>query len=221
MNQDLPTPVRLIKAALHALPMPVLRQGLRLAMRSMRRQHPQLFKRLRRLAPATILFQPDDIPHCFLLTITANDLHLTLADPNDAASARIKGSLANLLYLMEGRIDSDTLFFSRDVVISGDTAVAVGFRNTLDGESISLLSDALAASGPLATPARRLLMRVDQRAARIGTHLIRWRDTVHRAAHGGRDTAEEQKTLMTEITDLRGRIAKLEATSRRRQEQIA
>ncbi len=221
MSQDLPTPVTLIKGALHALPVAALRPGLRLAMRAMRRQHPGLFKRLARLAPATILFEPADTPHCFLLTIAPDDLRLTLATRDQMASARIKGSLANLLYLMEGRIDSDTLFFSRDVAISGDTAVAVGFRNTLDGESISLLADALMAAGPLAASGRRLIMRVDRRVADLKAHLIRWRDAVHRAAHGGRDMAGEHKTLTAEIADLRARVARLEATSRRRREHAA
>jgi predicted lipid carrier protein YhbT len=221
VNQDLPTPVSLIKGALHVVPAPALRPGLRLVMRAMRRQHPALFRRLARLAPATILFEPDDTPHCFLLTIAEDDLRLTLVDRDQAASARIKGSLANLLYLMEGRIDSDTLFFSRAVTIGGDTAVAVGFRNTLDGELISLLADALAAAGPLAAPGRRLAERVDRGVARIRSQVIRLRDAVHRAAHGGRDMAEENKVLAAEVADLRARIAKLEATSRRRREHVA
>jgi predicted lipid carrier protein YhbT len=221
VSQDLPTPVSLIKAALHVVPAPALRPGLRLVMRSMRRRHPALFRRLARLAPATILFEPDDTPHCFLLSIAEDDLRLTLAGRDQAASARIKGSLANLLYLMEGRIDSDTLFFSREVTISGDTAVAVGFRNTLDGELISLLADALAATGPLAAPGRRLVMRVDRRVAQTTSRLIRFRDAVHRAAHGGRDMAAEHQAVAAEIADLRARIAKLEATSRRRREPTA
>jgi predicted lipid carrier protein YhbT len=221
VNQDLPTPVSLIKGVLHLVPAAALRPGLRLVMRSMRRRHPALFRRLGRLAPATILFEPDDTPHCFLLSIAADDLRLTLAGRDQAASAHIKGSLANLLYLMEGRIDSDTLFFSRAVTVSGDTAVAVGFRNTLDGELISLLTDALAAAGPLAAPGRRLVMRVDRRVAQVKSHLIRFRDAVHRAAHGGRDMAEDQKAAAAEIAELRARIAKLEATSRRRREQAA
>lgn len=221
MDQDLPTPVSLIKGVLHLVPAAALRPGLRLVMRSMRRRHPALFRRLGRLAPATILFEPDDTPHCFLLSIAAEDLRLTLAGRDRAASAHIKGSLANLLYLMEGRVDSDTLFFSRAVTVSGDTAVAVGFRNTLDGEAISLLDDALAAAGPLAAPGRRLVLGAGRRVARIRSRLVRFRDAVHRRAHGGRDLAEENKALAAEIADLRARVAKLEATSRRRREQTA
>lgn len=221
MRPDLPTPVSLIKGALHLLPAPALRRGLHGVMRSMRRRHPALFKRLTRLAPASILFEPDDTPHCFLLTIGADDLHLTLAARQQPAAVRIKGSLANLLYLMEGRIDSDTSFFSREVAISGDTAVAVGFRNTLDGEAISLLADALAAAGPLAAPGRRLVLHVDHRVGDMQLRLERWRDAAHLAAHGGRDVTAEQDALAAEIVGLRARVAKLEASGRRRREHAA
>ncbi len=216
MSLDLPTPVSLIRAALLALPAAALRPALHLAMRTLRQQHPGLFKRLARLAPATILFEPADTPHCFLLTIAAGDLRLTLAARDQAASARIKGSLANLLYLMEGRIDSDTLFFSRDVVINGDTAVAVGFRNTLDGEAISLLADALAVAGPLAGPGRRLIMRVDRRVTRIKARLARWRAAVNQATRDGPEAAAGNATLVGEVADLSARVARLEAASRHR-----
>jgi len=221
MRRELPTPVSLIKGALHALPPQALRPGLRWVMRLMRRQHPGLFKRLTRLAPTSILFEPDDTPRCFLLTIGADEVRLTLAARQVPAAVRIKGSLASLLYLMEGRIDSDTLFFSRDVAISGDTAVAVGFRNILDGEEISLLGDALAATGPLAAPGRRLVLRLDRRVEQVKTRLERWRDAVHRAAHGGRDPSAEENVLAAEIVELRARVAKLEAGGRRRREHAA
>lgn len=221
MQQELPTPVGLIKGALHALPPAALRPWLALVMRTMRHRHPALFRRLTRLAPASILFEPDDTPRCFLLTIGTDDLRLELAASQQPAAVRIKGSLANLLYLMEGRIDSDTLFFSRDVTISGDTAVAVGFRNTLDGEAISLLADALAATGPLAAPGRHLVLRIDRRVARMKARAARWAETAHIAAHAGRDLAAEHDALAADIIDLRARIAKCEAGGRRRKEQAA
>src|SRR5487761_2528922 len=143
MPQDLPSPVMLLKAALLAMPTSLLRPGLALLMGAMQRQHAPLFRRLTSLAPATILFDPVDTPRCFLLTIARHGVRMDIAGRGQAASARISGSLATLIGLLEGRIDSDTLFFSREVSVSGDTAVAVGFRNTLDGESISLIDDAL------------------------------------------------------------------------------
>lgn len=221
MDDQLPMPANVMKGALHVVPAPLLQPGLRWIVRRLRGAHPALFKRLCRLAPTTILFEPDDTPHRFLLTIAANGLHLMVAHGEPHAAVRIKGRLAMLLSLLEGRIDSDTLFFSRDVSISGDTAAAVAFRNTLDGESISLLGDALAAAGPLQAPARRLVLRIDREVQRAGAGLARWRDAMHRAAHRGHDTEEEAQALAAEISGLRARIAKLEARNRRSGERPA
>ena len=144
MAEQLPMPATVMKAALHLAPAPLLQPGLRWIVHRLHGAHPVLFKRLCRLAPASVLFEPEDTPHRFLLTIAADRLDLALARGTPEAAVCIKGRLAALLSLLEGRIDSDTLFFSRDVSISGDTATAVAFRNTLDGEAISLLGDALA-----------------------------------------------------------------------------
>lgn len=182
----------------------------------MRRQHAPLFRRLTHLAPATILIDPTDTPHGFLLTIAADEVRLALAGKASPASTRISGSLATLLHLLDGRIDSDTLFFSRDVTISGDTAVAVGFRNTLDGEAIGLLGDALQLAGPLADPLRRLILRVDRGVSRARQAAARWHEAQHRDAQAGRDLAADHDALAEEVASLRDQIAMLGAAARRR-----
>lgn len=175
MTGELPTPVHLLKLALRALPPPLLRPALGGTMRVMERQHGTLFRRLSKLAPARILFVPDDTPQAFLLDIAADKLTLAPAARDAATDVTIKGRLAALLELMEGRVDSDTAFFARTVRLDGDTAKAVGFRNTLDGENISLLADALSALGPFAGPGRKLVLRLDGHVARARGHLARIR----------------------------------------------
>ena len=215
MSEQLPMPATMLKGVLHLLPAPLLQPGLRWLVRRLRAGHPALFSRLCRLAPVSILFEPDDAPHRILLTITRDDLRLTLAHGTPHAAVRIRGRLAMLLSVLEGRVDSDTLFFSRDVSVSGDTAAAVAFRNTLDGEPISLLGDLLAAAGPLQAPVRRLVLRIDRDVQRAASRLGRWRDALHGAAHRGHDTEEETQALAAEIAALRARVAKLEARHRR------
>lgn len=215
MAGELPTPVHFLKFALRALPPPLLRPALRGTMQAMQRQHEKLFRRLCKLAPARILFVPDDTRQAFLLTISEGGLTLEPAARDVATDVTIKGRLESLLELMEGRVDSDTAFFSRAVRLDGDTAKAVGFRNTLDGETISLLADALATVGPLEAPGRKLVLRLDRHLGRVRGELLRWRDGVHARAHGGRDPAEERAALTGEIDGLRKRVAQLEAARRR------
>ena len=221
MSDPLPMPVTMMQGALRVLPPPLLQRGLRWIVQRLRAEHPELFRRLCRLAPASILFVPEDTPHRFLLTIAADRLDLALARGTPEAAVCIKGRLAALLSLLEGRIDSDTLFFSRDVSISGDTATAVAFRNTLDGEAISLLGDALAAAGPLQAPARRLVLRIDRNVQRAGGTLRRWGDSLHRRAHHGRAPEDDIEALAAEVATLRDRLARLEGRNRQAGEQTA
>ena len=66
--------------------------------------------------------------------------------------AYIKGNLDILLNLLEGRIDGDALFFTRGLVITGDTAAIVGLRNTLDREEIDFSRTSPACSGRSRSP---------------------------------------------------------------------
>ncbi len=143
MATGLPAPVRLMRAGLRTLPPTMLTALLRGISASLPRNHAPLVRRLARMAPARILFAPTDVPHRFLLSIATHGVTLTLADSGQVADVTMRGTLITLIDLLESRIDSDTVFFSRALVVSGDTNIAVGFRNTLDGESFNLTHDAL------------------------------------------------------------------------------
>ena len=52
--------------------------------------------------------------------------------------ARIAGPLAALIGLVHGAYDGDALFFSRDLVIEGDTAAVLALRNAIDNEELDL-----------------------------------------------------------------------------------
>ncbi|MDE2334879.1 MAG: SCP2 sterol-binding domain-containing protein [Rhodospirillales bacterium] len=77
-----------------------------------------------------------------------------------AWDARIAGPLAALIGLVHGAYDGDALFFSRDLVIEGDTAAVLALRNAIDNEELDLVEEGLALFGPFAAlaalPASRL-----------------------------------------------------------------
>jgi ubiquinone biosynthesis protein UbiJ len=68
----------------------------------------------------------------------------------------IRGSLSTLIALLEGRVDGDALFFSRDLAVEGDTEALLALRNAVDGEGIDLLRDFAMCLGPLAPVGVRL-----------------------------------------------------------------
>ncbi|MBB4197756.1 hypothetical protein CCR94_07980 [Rhodoblastus sphagnicola] len=126
------------------------------------RRHPSLFARLGEQADKTFLIDPTDLPFAFRLAphVDAPSLETVRREDAGAWDARIGGPLAALLGLVHGVYDGDALFFSRDLVIEGDTEAVLALRNAIDNEEIDLATELTALLGPLehlaAAPARRV-----------------------------------------------------------------
>ncbi|MDX9861142.1 MAG: SCP2 sterol-binding domain-containing protein [Rhodospirillales bacterium] len=152
------SPVLLAGLAARPLPPAALRPALALAVRILRRRHPGLFDRLKGVGAPSFLIDPIDLPFVFLLETDPERPRLTALSGTDAAaqtaSATIRGPLMMLVDLAEGRLDGDALFFSRDLVVEGDTEAVVALRNAVDDSEIDLTADLASMFGPLAGPAR-------------------------------------------------------------------
>ena len=148
------TPLRL---ALALTPTPLLAPALRLAMRRIVHAAPALGRDLAALPRALVLIAPTDLRRRFLLRLGDGPPRLFPAPARIGADATIRGRLADLLALASGECDSDALFFSRALAISGDTAPVVALHNTLERHGADLFA---LLAGPLAAPARRLAARL-------------------------------------------------------------
>lgn len=58
-----------------------------------------------------------------------------------SGGAHIAGSFLTLLNMIDGKLDGDALFFSRDLVVEGDTEAIVCLRNALDDMEGSIVRD--------------------------------------------------------------------------------
>lgn len=159
---------RLALAAAFPLPPRALQPALDLIVNILRRRHPGAFQRLAELQDTDVLVDAVDLPLAFVMHLGQSGVHLSLARRGSVETAAvIRGTLANLLDLLEGRTDGDALFFSRDLTIEGDTAAVVALRNAVDGEDIDLAADVAAFLGPfgrLLAPARVAAERVHRAA---------------------------------------------------------
>lgn len=119
------------------------------------RDRPELFARLGVHARKRFLIDPTDLP--FVLILSPDNSRPTLRAyrryEKPAHDAGIAGKFFNLLSLIEGSLDGDALFFSRDLRVSGDTEAVVALRNALDDFDGSALDSVFSAFGPLAKPA--------------------------------------------------------------------
>ncbi len=150
------SPVLLAGFAIRPLPLALLQPILNMAMDLIHDSHPDVFDRLSVLDGPVFRIDPVDLPFDLILVPDRDNPELT-AIPDDSdrdATAVIRGPLLRLIELLEGRIDGDAMFFSRDLVIEGDTEAVVALRNAVDGAEIDIIGDILSRLGPLATPAR-------------------------------------------------------------------
>src|SRR6516225_5977089 len=105
---------------------------------------PELFNRLGPHAGKRFLIDPTDLPFVLVL-IPERDAPKMIAyrryenPPYDAA---IAGSFFHLLDMIDGAVDGDALFFSRDLRVTGDTEAVVALRNALDDFEGSALESA-------------------------------------------------------------------------------
>lgn len=142
------------------MPLPLLQPLLRRIVRHTALRRPEIFDRLGAQKNKRYLIDPTNIPFVLLLSPDPTDPVLRAYRRPCPASydARIGGTLLTLLDMVEGRLDGDALFFTRDLNIEGDTEAVVALRNALDdveGSIIESAAEALGAPGRLALAALR------------------------------------------------------------------
>ena len=203
------SPVLLAGFALRPLPPALLQPFLTLGLNLVRRRHPGLFDRLSGIREARILIDPTDLPFAFLLTPNPESPELRAVDEDTPADAAIRGALRTLIDLLEGRLDGDALFFSRELAIEGDTEAVVALRNAVDDAEIDLAEDVLSVLGPASRPASWALSGARAVFARAERDLNALGDALNAPA---RRRIEAQEA---EIAELRAELATLKRGGRR------
>lgn len=121
--------------------------------RGVARRRSGLFVRLGHHATKRFLIDPIDLPSALLLCPLSDDPKLYVVRRGDRVEhdCRIAGPLATLLAMIHGAQDGDALFFSRDIVIEGDTEAALALRNALDDAELDLFAEIAAIFGQQGT----------------------------------------------------------------------
>ena len=206
------SPVLFAGFALRPLPTVLLQPFVSRAMGVMHRRHRDVFGRMESLCDAVFLIEPVDLPFRFLLRPAAPRPVLRLVADDDVGnpSAVIRGPLSTLIDLLEGRLDGDAMFFTRDLVIEGDTEAVVTLRNAVDSEEINLREDMLASFGPFRRLARHGLGVAVALFARAGHDL----ETLHAAVVA--PLARRSELLAADLNRLEQQVRELRRQLRRR-----
>ncbi|NOE27219.1 sterol-binding protein [Ruegeria sp. HKCCD6157] len=152
-----------LAAALRFVPLAPLSLSLTAFSRKITKKHPDLLNRLGEYSQAAFVLDPTDLPVVLLLEPNDGAPRIRLSRGHVDGAARISGPLAALLGLVHGAFDGDALFFSRDLVIEGDTAAALALRNAIDDAELDLAHEAAALSGPLARPLKQIIAFAERR----------------------------------------------------------
>lgn len=154
---------RLATLPLRPLPLAPLSAALSVYARNIAKTRPGLFRRLGEHADKRFVLDPVDLPLTILLEPRGGTPRVTVTRRPPAGDARIAGTLGALLGMVHGAYDGDALFFSRDIVIEGDTGAALALRNAVDDAELDLAQEAARLSGPFAAPLRHALALAERR----------------------------------------------------------
>jgi len=123
--------IKLASRPLRFIPSWVQGAGLGLFLEHVIENNPEFKERLEEIDDTIFLFEATDIKKCFYLHIKDKTMKVKVHHPG-SPDVVMKGEFSTLLGLLMNRVDPDTVFFSRKLEISGNTATALCFKNILD-----------------------------------------------------------------------------------------
>lgn len=131
-------------------------------------RRPEIFGRIGPHTHKRFQIDPVNLPFVLMLypDPAAPRLRAVRRHNAPAHDARIAGSLLTLLAVADGRLDGDALFFTRELMIEGDTEAAVCLRNALDDLEGSIADDIADMFGPPGRAGLALLRRVGNQEER-------------------------------------------------------
>lgn len=153
MTDHAPTIPRLpplLGQAMRPLPLLPLTVTLSALSRRLAKRHPGMFRRLGEHGNKRFALDPTDLPMVFLMDLRGGRVRLSAHRKPPAAEARIAGPIAAFLGMMHGAYDGDALFFSRDLVVEGDTSAVLALRNAIDDAELDLTEELADLAGPMA-----------------------------------------------------------------------
>lgn len=153
---------KLIGKMMAPLPLFPIQPILRRIVSEVTRRRPELFARLGPHINSTYVIDVAELPFVLCLHPNPKSPGLTAHRRSDVLTSDVKiaGPFSALFDVMDGTADSDALFFSRDISISGNTEAAVCLRSALDDLDGSIVEDLIQMSGPLYAPLRFALVRL-------------------------------------------------------------
>lgn len=123
--------IKFLSKPLKVIPSWMQGAGLGLFLGHVVENNPEFRERLEEIDDKYFLFEATDVDQRFYLYVKDNNIKVKLHHA-DEPNVIMKGDFSILMGLMMSKVDPDTVFFSRKLEITGDTATALCFKNILD-----------------------------------------------------------------------------------------
>ncbi len=179
--------------------------------RRLQDRHPDIFERLAPLGPRVFAIDVTDLPWLFVLSVADGEGHVEVRAKSDETNAdsTIHAPLKVLFGLLDGSIDGDAMFFTRDLTYEGDTEAVVALRNALDGADVDFIADIASAFGPFEGAAQSLAEKALAGFARAESDFAALNESLIQPV-ARRNDAQARR-----IEELEERCARLEKALRR------
>lgn len=130
--------------------------------RGIAQRRPEFFARLGPHVTSSYVIEVTEFPFVLLLKPNPRKPEMTAHRRSEkiASDASIVGPFMDLFKVLDGRGDSDAMFFSGNLKVSGNTEAAVCLRYAIDDLEGSVIEDLLHMGGPVLMPAHLLLQRL-------------------------------------------------------------
>lgn len=130
-------------------------------------KRPEIFDRLDGHHHKLFSLNPVNLPLVFCLYPDPQNVRLKAYRRHraPAADSTISGSFLTLLGMIDGKLDGDALFFTRDLHVEGDTEAIVCLRNALDDVDGSIADDVAAYFGLAGQSFLKVARRVNTHAS--------------------------------------------------------
>ncbi|HBG46936.1 MAG TPA: hypothetical protein DDW94_08100 [Deltaproteobacteria bacterium] len=119
-----------LRLPLKAIPLWMEAIGVGVFIKSILEKNPSFRERLGELDDKVFMFEAKDLGKGFFMHIKDNDIKVKPHSVR-APDVTMKGEMSVLMDVLLGKEDPDTVFFSRKLEITGDTATAIHFKNLL------------------------------------------------------------------------------------------
>jgi len=117
---------------------------------NLQKNHPSILERLEAIENKKFLISPTDLPFSIIITFLKDEIiSVSTKDADIETDVRIYGSISSLVKMLDGEVDGDALFFSRELIVEGDTEALLTLRNSMDADDINILYEMLDSFGIL------------------------------------------------------------------------